>query len=551
VAVKSIIDIQVNDGEFKRFNALFLQYQKTLNATPVAWRRIAQEQGKGTKAFEELVALEIQSLGHQKMMLQVQSAATRLTRTSADYWKEMGRNTKGVAADIRDMTGSLLKWASLTSVFSGLIGAGGLFGITRMAESVAAGRRSSLGLGASYGEQKAFKNSFDRIVDSDAFLAGMNESLHSASGKASLFGVGLRGSDLNGSTSDVGLRFLEKARALAKSSDPQFDAETMKARGLDRHISLQDFQRLRSTSDNEFNDLRGRYGRNVGAFGVGSPDQLAYQNFVTTIDEAGNKLNAVFVRGITPLIPSLEKLSTATTDAVKAFLESPMLKDWIKGASDGLEAFAVQVSKPEFKTAVEGFVTNVSDFVGSFNSFVGFIKNPLAGPPKDQDYVGKAATWLNGKIKGVAHDYNPFSSESFAGGALRVKPGAGYIDPGLGALAAKIQGDIPGIKRFTAFNDDYHKGTGSAHADNRAFDLTLNNPSKANYARTAEMMRAELKRLGIAAKVIDEANNPSSRATGAHLHVQTERQVDVKIMNAAGSSVIVQSSQLSAGGFPQ
>jgi hypothetical protein len=39
--------------------------------------------------------------------------------------------------------------------------------------------------------------------------------------------------------------------------------------------------------------------------------------------------------------------------------------------------------------------------------------------------------------------------------------------------------------------------------------------------------------------------------TGGHLHVETARRVDVTVMNAAGSSVIVQSSQLSAGAFPQ
>jgi hypothetical protein len=40
-----------------------------------------------------------------------------------------------------------------------------LFGINRMAEGVASGRRSSMGLGIGYGEQKAFQNAFGRFVD--------------------------------------------------------------------------------------------------------------------------------------------------------------------------------------------------------------------------------------------------------------------------------------------------------------------------------------------------------------------------------------------------
>jgi hypothetical protein len=40
VAVKSILYVSVNDGEFQRFSALFFfqQYQKQLNATPLAWQ---------------------------------------------------------------------------------------------------------------------------------------------------------------------------------------------------------------------------------------------------------------------------------------------------------------------------------------------------------------------------------------------------------------------------------------------------------------------------------------------------------------------------------
>ncbi|WP_425907155.1 hypothetical protein [Nitrobacter sp. TKz-YC02] len=40
--------------------------------------------------------------------------------------------------------------------------------------------------------------------------------------------------------------------------------------------------------------------------------------------------------------------------------------------------------------------------------------------------------------------------------------------------------------------------------------------------------------------MIDEYKNPSRGATGGHIHVQT----DVKVMNAAGSNVIVSAQQV-------
>ena len=567
MTVKSIIDIQVNDGAFQRFNAVFQQYQKHLSATPIAWRNIAQAQGKSTDAFKDLVALEVQSMGHQKMMLQVQQAASRMTRTTADAWRDMARNTKSVAGDIRDATSQLLKWTSLTGVFSGVIGAGGLFGVNRMSAGVAAGRQSSMGLGVGYGEQTAFQNAFSRLGNPDAVLSGVNGALTDVSKRSALYGAGFKENELGGGAAQVSARLFGKLKTLADQTPDQLLGTVFSSRHIgDLGVSSETFQMLKRMSRGELSDLNNRFSRNTGAFGVGSRDQLAYQNFATTLDAAGDKLNAVFVRGLAPLIPGLEKLSTATVNAVKAFLEAPALKDWIKGASDGLQAFAVQVQRPEFKQGVESFVTGVSDFIGSFNSFAAFVKNPLAGPPKGQDFTARASQAILGghtirDIPGaVANVWNRGfgGGDTFADrwgalagggrGGLPMKSGAGYRDPGLAALADRIYRDIPGIKRGTAFNDAYHDGRG-AHGANRAFDMTLDDPSQSGVI--AARVRAELARMGIAGKVIDEYKNPSAHATGGHLHVETNKHVDVRVLNAAGSSVIVQSSQLSAGGFPQ
>lgn len=105
------------------------------------------------------------------------------------------------------------------------------------------------------------------------------------------------------------------------------------------------------------------------------------------------------------------------------------------------------------------------------------------------------------------------------GGSPRVKPGSGYVDAKLGAVAAALQGKFPELGEVTAGNDDYHKGTGSAHERNEAFDINLRDGG-ANSAAVAQRVREELASIGLSAKVIDEYKNPSARSTGGHLHVQ-------------------------------
>lgn len=97
-------------------------------------------------------------------------------------------------------------------------------------------------------------------------------------------------------------------------------------------------------------------------------------------------------------------------------------------------------------------------------------------------------------------------------------------EPGTDVLAQKLPGLIPGFNRFTAFDDAFHNkvSPGSKHASGLALDFTVNGGS-AEYAKAAEAVRKHLASVGLNSgdvKVIDEMNNPSSKATGPHIHIQ-------------------------------
>jgi len=100
---------------------------------------------------------------------------------------------------------------------------------------------------------------------------------------------------------------------------------------------------------------------------------------------------------------------------------------------------------------------------------------------------------------------------------LRIKSGAavGSHAESLTALARNIQDKLGGdLKHFSAFNDSYHQGTNSKHAQGMALDFTITDPSKA--AIIADMVRG----MPGVSKVLDEYSNPSARATGPHIHAE-------------------------------
>jgi hypothetical protein len=560
VAVKSIIDISVNDGEFQRFHALFQQYTKHLSATPAAWANIAKAQGKSASAFQDLVALEVQSMGHQKMMLQVQQAAARTTRTNADVWRDMARTTKTVAGNITGATLQLAKWSGIVGVVGGLVGAGGLFGIERLAQGVASRRQSSMGLGVGTGEQQSFQNAFGRVVDTDSFLAAINAQMHSASGKASLFGALGPGANLNGSTADVAARVLEHARALAKSSNPNFDVETMKAHGLDQSMSLQDFQRLRGTSDAEFADLKRRNASNVGAFGVDSRTQLAYQNFMTTLDAAGTNIQNAFVVGVGHLIPGLEHLSNAAVKVVDAFLKSPALEKWLDKAGAGLEKFASYVGTDEFANNVQSLVQHIGAAADWLEAHASWFMSPdkpsgahisdrvrawhqLAGEKDIADIKSGGTPGIWGKIKSA------------------ISPGGMSFDQ-LVALVGKKEGGTTGKANPWGAVGYYQIKPGTAREF--GIDPATLYTKEGNEAAARKILRTYAERFnGNLTEILAAYNqgsgagnvfkrsgdNPASLKPEGRKYIQGSTGVHVTIENAAGSSFVTQTN-MNAAGFP-
>ena len=94
------------------------------------------------------------------------------------------------------------------------------------------------------------------------------------------------------------------------------------------------------------------------------------------------------------------------------------------------------------------------------------------------------------------------------------------ISPKILNMAKKVQGDIPGFKYFSAFNDKYHneKSPRSFHTKGLAMDFTVAETPTPEQGKSVVNW---LKQQG-ASLAIDEYNNPSSKATAGHYHAQIQ-----------------------------
>jgi len=111
---------------------------------------------------------------------------------------------------------------------------------------------------------------------------------------------------------------------------------------------------------------------------------------------------------------------------------------------------------------------------------------------------------------------------------LKLKPGSDglvhrsdkKLDPKLIELANKIQSEIPGLLRFTSFDDNAHANSKkSLHPQGKALDFTLD--YKPTVEQGAELVK-KLREMGFG-KAIDEYNFPSPGAVGpGHIHAQLQ-----------------------------
>lgn len=515
---KSLLTIDVDDSAFKQFNALFQNYQTALKSTPTQWRNIAAAQQQGVKGFRNLVGAQAAVVAQQTMLGQQHKDVLLLLKGQESVWDRIKKTSDGSAKIIKGMTEDILKWMTPLSLLAGV---GGLAGLAALGSNVAGGRRSALGLGATYGGQRAFDVAFGRFVDPSSVLSGVAGARGDVSKRVAFSGLGmLNDRDLEGDNAAVSARVLERAKRVADKTPDQLLGTMFQTYQLGTlGLTEEDFRRLKRTPATELAQQQGQFRKLSSDYAVSNPDQRAYQELVTTLKDASNQIDTVFVRGLAPLVRdgSIDQLSKSVVGLVKAFSESDVLKGQIHDLTD----------------AMAGLSKFIKDPLGSIKE--GADKDVAAAKAAGKvDPVSSFTSWiLSGR---VGSDAKAFAAATYSQN-LPVKPGAGAIDPGLGSFATRLTARVPGIDRFTAFNDDYHKRTNSAHADGRAFDFTIKNPAKS--AEVADLVRTEMMKAGIRGTVIDEYTNPSSRATAGHIHVQT----DVRISNATGNNIVVQTQQ--------
>jgi hypothetical protein len=382
VAVKSVLSIDVDDTKFKQHLELFGKYQAALAKMPANWKAAAGGAATITKANQGIVALMLTQAQLMTQAIAAQGKAATQAKTTATAWSSVAASTKQVYANLEGAARSMLRLGGLTTIVTGLLGGGALFGLDRMAEGVANIRRSALGLGVSPGEQRAFGVDYGRFLGNPSgSLATVAAALTDPTNPAyrpiaSLLGGNVQGQD----ATDVTRRLLHALPGLFPGGANDRTLGTKAAAyGLTNIFSIEDIKRYLSASPEERRQQEGAYGRDVKSLDIDQRTALSWQNLDTQLERASGTIFKVFVQGLEPLTGPLTHLSDSVTHVVAAFLNAAKDRHWIEQISSGLEMFAKYIGTPEFEDNVKTFADDLSKLASIVGTAVSWLVKAFGG----------------------------------------------------------------------------------------------------------------------------------------------------------------------------
>ncbi|EDU1945909.1 hypothetical protein C3888_004192 [Salmonella enterica subsp. enterica serovar Saintpaul] len=479
MAAKSIVEIDVQDEKFQSFLEKFNEYQKALGELPEQWRGAVHGLGEAaketervrdgtegiTKAFADgVAALASVNDGLDRLNGNLEKA----TKTQTEFNKKSGgarnflnkasKDAKSLAGHIKDATTSLLSWGTVLGLFSGLAGAGGLWGLNHLAGNASAQRFTAMGLGTTAGGLNSTAVDFQKALGNPVgTLGAIRDAQLDLSKRWQFRAMGVDNPDRD--PAELLPEMIKAARDIfVRNGSTQQGAE---AYGLTNYFTLDDLNRFKKMRDEEIDAMAKQAQQDTRRLQLTDQQLRQWQDFNIQLDRSKVSIGNTFIRGLAPLAPELGKLSDAFSGAIETVLKSPELGKWIDGLSDGIRRFGNYLASPEFRKDVEAFISGVER--------LGRV-------------IGKVIDWISGKSDITADDIK--SRSSILSDEKRTDPVTSETYTPGGDDDPRVWSWLKGVKKFFASGDvkPVDGKQADVHAKGRTIADRFNNPANLRYA---------------------------------------------------------------------
>jgi Phage tail lysozyme len=416
--VKKIFSIEVDDTQFKKFKELFDRYQTAVAKLPQDWQKVAVAAGAVAEAHKRAgVAAEKQAASVKKQATALNSAK-KDSDSIFQSWRSIASSARETDRAIERAAVKMTKWAGLAGGVLGGLGAVGvvasLFGLDRLAGSISSGRRQAMGLGISYGENRAYDINYSRLVHPGDIMSNISAAKYDSASDQykGLLQAGISQEEIrNKDPAQLFSEFMHKLPEMFPGGATGTTGTVLKQTPLGSLISQQDLVSYLNASPNERSKIESDTQKNAKDIDLQDSVQRQWQDFLTQLSRAEETIKSHLMNKLSVIEPGLEDLSKTLTGMVTKFVDSGAAKASINWLGVELNKFADLVGKKEFQDGVRDFAKWVGTAAKKIWEFVSFFG---ASPAAAAETVPNAGSMDQGDFH-VGDIFDPITGKVIRG----------------------------------------------------------------------------------------------------------------------------------------
>jgi len=246
--VKSIIEIEIKDEQYRKFIDSFNEYNEHLIAQGAKWEDVAKSAGAGADNTKKLSDDAKAILGTLDSSVDQMIKFNRQSKTTVDQSGKTRKNHLDILNFSKETTALMSKWGSVGLAVGGALGTG--FAVMAgVASSEANIRKETKTLGISAGELQSQETNFGKFIDVGSHLHAQNQFRNDVTKGGELSAAGLGGMrNLNNAD------FLAQSLLKVRETYMKHGANESAAQAFKLHemgFSTDELQLLKNTSEAE------------------------------------------------------------------------------------------------------------------------------------------------------------------------------------------------------------------------------------------------------------------------------------------------------------
>jgi hypothetical protein len=366
MADTAVLRVDVASSDFDKFQASFNQYAKTLESTLATWSKITTEVKAASAAMTNMVAPVARSTASLQKFTQ--------------QFAETAKHTASIRTNVDSISKGLVSWRTAIGSTIALLGlGGGLAGLTSLVAGVSNDRARALASGVGYGQFRGLNAG--SFPGAGAAEQGWGSARYDATSAARRGAQTIFGSDtqrqLDRTDPLAMVDALNKATQYLKQFPPALRDTIAATTGLTDFLGKDALRTWQNLTEEEVR-VRTRAIKAAGDQAKAAEESVKkWTTFNIALEASKSIIQDVLVDRLAPLAGPLTDLSMAMNEAVKAFLDAPVIKKAIDDAAQSINEFATYLNQPETKKAIEDFAGELMAAYTTIKNFSEGVDNVL------------------------------------------------------------------------------------------------------------------------------------------------------------------------------